>query len=46
MAENFPKCIKCDNPDAVYVPLSDFGGQGHLFTTRLGFVPMINVDPT
>ena len=28
MAENFPKCIKCDNPDAVYVPLSDFGGQG------------------
>ena len=28
VAENFPKCIKCDNPDAVYVPLSDFGGQG------------------
>ena len=28
VAENFPKCNKCDNPDAVYVPLSDFGGQG------------------
>ena len=28
VAENFPKCNKCENPDAVYVPLSDFGGQG------------------
>ena len=46
MAENFPKCNKCDNPDAVYVPLSDFGGQGASITTRHGYVPMINVDPT
>tara|TARA_B100001029_G_scaffold68438_1_gene55715 strand:- start:2577 stop:2792 length:216 start_codon:yes stop_codon:yes gene_type:complete len=28
MAEQFPKCLSCDNPDAVLVPLSDFGGQG------------------
>ncbi|MBA4715111.1 MAG: hypothetical protein ACJ0GV_03565 [Dehalococcoidia bacterium] len=28
MVDQFPKCNGCDNPDAVYVPLSDFGGQG------------------
>jgi hypothetical protein len=28
MSEQFPKCVNCDNPDAVLVPLSDFGGQG------------------
>jgi|TARA_B110000438_G_scaffold213008_1_gene205168 hypothetical protein len=26
MAEQFPKCTKCDS--GVLVPLSDFGGQG------------------
>ena len=24
----FPKCLKCKNPEAVLVPLSDYGGQG------------------
>ncbi|MEC7880779.1 MAG: hypothetical protein VX590_02150 [Chloroflexota bacterium] len=28
MSEQFPSCNKCDNPDAVLVPLSDFGGGG------------------
>tara|TARA_B100000579_G_scaffold267515_1_gene220681 strand:- start:134 stop:349 length:216 start_codon:yes stop_codon:yes gene_type:complete len=28
VAEQFPKCNKCDDTDAVLVPLSDFGGQG------------------
>ena len=28
MSEQFPNCNKCDNPDAVLVPLSDFGGGG------------------
>ncbi|MAS50758.1 MAG: hypothetical protein ACJ0G3_02135 [Dehalococcoidia bacterium] len=28
MAEQYPKCLSCDDPDAVLVPLSDFGGGG------------------